>query len=313
MTFNIENFVIIGSCLSEADPTINKIQMTGFFTQIEDTDDIRQGDIIHKLNPRTGETETLGIVITADCDIAQRKAGERYTWLEILPMAAYLEGPWALEQLRKLSEKRSKGICEQLNGQIRKLKPEIEALTHESLVQWLRSKTAVDVLTSATGIAPSADDKLLRDLQGFALTVSVDKTQSAFRRLKEAWTLFGVDEKKQQESVRTAFKDSGGFQDYFVLPELPRQSGLGFVVMLRSMWTIMASDLYFTEQDARIHDRPDAYHRVGRLNDGIRFSITQKLAFLFSRIGMPTTFESACETATEITVEDFFKKNAQEA
>ncbi len=62
--------------------------MTGFFTQIEDTEEVRRGDIIRKLNPKTGEAEKLGIVITADCDIAQRKAGERYTWLEIMPMAA---------------------------------------------------------------------------------------------------------------------------------------------------------------------------------------------------------------------------------
>jgi len=284
-----------------------------FFTQIEDTEEVRQGDIIRKLHPETGEAEKLGIVITADCDIAQRKVGERYTWLEIVPMAAYIEGPWAQEQLRKLSEKRSKAICEYLNGQIRKQKPGLVALTHESLVQWLRSKTAEEILEAASGQTPTADGKPLRDLQGFALTVTADEEQSAFSRLKAAWTLFGIEERSQQENVRNAFKDSGGFQDYFVLPELPRQTGLGFVVMLRSMWTIMAPDLYLTEQDARIHDRPHAFHRLGRLNDGIRYSITQKLAFLFSRIGMPKTFESACETATELTVEEFFKKNVQEA
>lgn len=287
--------------------------MTGFFMQIEDTEEVRQGDIIRKLHPKTGEVEQLGIVITADCDIAQRKAGERYTWLEIVPMAAYIEVPWAEEQMRKLAEKRSKAICEHLNGQIRKLQPGLTALTHESLVQWLRSRTAEEILASATGQVPTADSKPLRDLQGFALTVSADENQSAFSRLKAAWTLFGVEERSQQENVRNAFKDGGGFQDYFVLPELPRQTGLGFVVMLRSMWTIMAPDLYLTEQDARIHDRPGAFHRLGRLNDGIRFSITQKLAFLFSRIGMPKTFESACETAAELTVEEFFKKNAQKA
>lgn len=287
--------------------------MTAFFTQIEDTEEVRQGDIIRMLDPETGETEKLGIVITADCDIAQRKAGERYTWLEIVPMAAYIEGPWAQEQLRKLSEKRSKGICEHLNSQIRRRHPGLAALTHESLVQWLGAKSAEDILTSATGEAPAPDGKPLRELKGLALTVKADDTQNAFKRLKAAWTLFGVDEKSQQENVRNAFKDGGGFQDYFVLPELPRQAGLGFVVMLRSMWTIMSPDLYLTEQDARIHDRPDAFHRVGRLNDGIRFSITQKLAFLFSRIGMPKAFESACETAAELTVEEFFKKKVLEA
>lgn len=285
--------------------------MTSFFTQIKDTEEVRQGDIIRKLNSKPGELEQLGIVITADCDIAQKKAGERFTWLEILPMEAYIEGPWAQEQLRKLSEKRSKAICEQLNGQIRKRQAGLDALTHESLAEWLRSKTAEEVLASATGKVPT-DGKQLRDLQGFALTVSISETQSAFSRLKAAWTLFGTEEKSQQDIVRNAFKDGGGFQDYFVLPELPRQTGLGFVVMLRSMWSIMASDLYLSEQDARIHNRPDAFHRLGRLNDGIRFSITQKLAFLFSRIGMPKTFESACETATDLAVEEIFKKKEQE-
>lgn len=287
--------------------------MQGFFTQIDDTEEVRQGDIIRQLNPKNGLTERLGIVITADCDIAQKKNGERYTWLEIVPMAAYVEGPWAQEQLRKLSEKRSKGVLDYLNAQIRKRDPSLTALTHEALVLWLRSKSAEEILASTTGKSPAAGDKQLRDLQAFALTVSSDETESAFSRLKGAWTLYGTDEKSQQDSVRNAFKDSGGFQDYFVLPELPRETGLGFVVMLRSMWSLMANDLYLTEQDARINDRPDAFHRLGRLNDGIRFSITQKLAFLFSRIGMPTTFESACETAAELTVEEYFKKKVQEA
>lgn len=287
--------------------------MAVFFTDIEDTEDVRQGDIIRKLDPKTGDTERLGIVITADCDIAQKKAGERYTWLEIVSMSAYVEGPWADEQLRKLSEKRSKGLCDYLNGQIRKLDQDLAALTPESLVQWLRGKSAEEILARATGKTPSPTDKILRDLQGFSLTVCSDGSEDAFSRLKAAWTLFGVDEQTQQENVRKAFKDSGGFQDYFVIPELPRTSGLGFVVLLRSMWSITSSDLYLTEQDARIHDRPDAFHRLGRLNDGIRFSITQKLAFLFSRIGMPKTFESACETAAELAVEAFFNDKVREA
>ncbi|WP_370443296.1 hypothetical protein AB9D58_15930 [Klebsiella michiganensis] len=286
--------------------------MTGFFKQIEDTEDIRQGDIIRKLNPNTGEVEKLGVIITADCDIAQRKASERYTWLEIVPMAVYIEGPWAQEQLRRLSEKRSNSICEYLNSQIRKRHPDLTPLTHDSVVQWLHNKSAEDILKSVTGKTSGLDQKQLRNLQGFALTVCTDEKQSSFSLLKSAWTFFDINEKNQQESVRDAFRDNGGFQDYFVIPELPRQKGVGFVVMLRSMWTIMAPELYLTEQDARIDGHPHAYHRVGRLDDSIRFSITQKLAFLFSRIGMPTIFESACKTAAEFTAEEFFKKNEQE-
>jgi hypothetical protein len=286
--------------------------MTGFFTKIEETEEIRQGDIIRKLNSKTGVVEKLGVIITADCDIAQRKASERYTWLEIMPMSAYIEGPWAREQLRKLSEKRSRALCDYLNGQIRKQHTGLLDLTHDSLVEWLQSKSAEDILASVVGQAPSSDNKQLCELKGLELTVCDDEKKSNLTRLKEAWTFFNINESKQQEFVRSALKDGGGFQDYFVLPELPQQAGIGFVVMLRSMGTIMATELYFSEQNARIYDRPDAFHRLGRLNDSIRFSITQKLAFLFSRIGMPTTFESACETAAELMVEEFFKQEVPE-
>ncbi|MBW0298775.1 hypothetical protein B4P00_21640 [Shewanella xiamenensis] len=189
--------------------------MTAFFKQIEDTEEVRQGDIIRSLNPKTGKAAKLGVVITADCDIAQRKASERYTWLEIVPMKDYIEGPWALEQLRKLSEKRSKTICEYLNGQIRKLNPNLTALTHNSLVNWLREKTAEEILATALGQQPVPDDKL-RELKGFAITVSADD-ECAFSRLKAAWTLYNIDERNQQDNVKNAFKDGGGFQDYFVL------------------------------------------------------------------------------------------------
>ena len=74
--------------------------------------------------------------------------------------------------------------------------------------------------------------------------------------MKTAWTLFGVDEKTQQDNVRNAFQYSSGFQVTSCFQIYPRENGLGVVVMLRSMWSIMASDLYATEQNARINDRP---------------------------------------------------------
>jgi hypothetical protein len=63
--------------------------------------------------------------------------------------------------------------------------------------------------------------------------VDSDPSKTPMTKLKAAWEVFGTDEKNQREAVRTAFKDTGGFQDYFVLPELPRMPGFGFVVMLR--------------------------------------------------------------------------------
>ncbi|WP_411851012.1 hypothetical protein ACLB90_19590 [Stenotrophomonas sp. LGBM10] len=280
--------------------------MSDFFKKIDDADEIRQGDVIRKTDARTGSVIALGVVITADCDIAQEKAGGRYNWVEILPMRTYIEGPWATEQLRRLAKKRSKQVLDHLAGHIRRNLPGISPITHESLIEWLRTKSPEEVIESVSGAIPGPGDKQLRDLKIFNLATATNGAQGAFERLRSAWDLAGTSQEDQRNQIGNALKDGGGFQDYFVLPELPNMDGVGFVAVLRSMGTIMSHELFLTERDARIAGQSSEFHRLGRLSDGVRFSITQKLAFLFSRIGMPTTYESACEAACELVIDECF-------
>lgn len=284
--------------------------MSDFFKKIDDADEIRQGDVIRKTDARTGSVIALGVVITADCDIAQEKAGGRYNWVEILPMRTYIEGPWATEQLRRLAKKRSKQVLDHLAGHIRRNLPGISPITHGSLIEWLRTKSPEEVIKSVSGAIPGPGDKQLRDLKIFNLATATNGAQGAFARLRSAWDLAGTSQEDQRNQIGNALKDGGGFQDYFVLPELPNMDGVGFVAVLRSMGTIMSHELFLTERDARIAGQSSEFHRLGRLSDGVRFSITQKLAFLFSRIGMPTTYESACEAACELAIEECFNNKA---
>jgi len=280
--------------------------MSDFFKNIDDADEIRQGDVIRRTDARTGSVIALGVVITADCDIAQEKAGGRYNWVEILPMTTYIEGPWATEQLRRLAKKRSKQVLDHLGGHIRRNLPDLSPITHGSLIEWLRTKSPEEVIKSVSGAIPDPGDKHLRDLRIFNLATATNGAQRPFERLRSAWDLAGTAQEEQRNQIGNVLKDGGGFQDYFVLPELPNMDGVGFVAILRSMGTIMSHELFLTERDARIAGQPGEFHRLGRLSDGVRFSITQKLAFLFSRIGMPTTYESACEAACELAIDDCF-------
>jgi len=102
-----------------------------------------------------------------------------------------------------------------------------------------------------------------------------------------------------QSVVREAFS-TGGFPDFFFLPELPGQDSKGFIVLLRDVSSISMDHIVRSERHAKLANKLDAPHRVGRLSDRLRFAISQKLAFLFSRIGLDTTFESACEETAEI-------------
>lgn len=285
-------------------------EMSEFFKKIDDSDEIRQGDIIRKIDARPGGVITLGMVITADCDIAQEKSGGRYNWVEILPMKVYIEGPWATEQLRRIAKRRSKSVLEYLGGHIRRSYPDLSPITHGSLVEWLRGKSPEEVMATITKSIPDQGDRRLQELKIFNLATTINGAQGAFERLKSIWSLAGTAQEERRKQIRDALKDGGGFQDYFVLPELPHMDGVGFVVVLRSMGTIMSDEVFLTERDARIAGRSNDFHRLGRLSDGVRFSITQKMAFLFSRIGMPVAYESACEAACELAIDDCFNDEA---
>lgn len=274
-----------------------------FFKDISDSDEIRQGDIIRMCKDDT--TTIFGVIVTADCDIAQKKAGDKYTWLEILPMKKYIEGPWAEVQLKKLLDKRIVGVCDTLNAKIKKLGEELTPLTPQSLSDWLKTSTSSEILEA---IDPSLKSQLTlaRQLDGLSIAVNAKSDLIPLSNLLKFCDFFDIPHEKQKDSANEDMKKNSGFQDYFVLPELPKTEGVGFVVMLRSISTVTAADLYMTAQEARINDKPNSFHRVGRLNDVIRFSITQKLAFLFSRIGLPTVFESSCMAAIDLAVDELF-------
>ncbi|WP_205918457.1 hypothetical protein, partial [Pseudomonas viridiflava] len=94
--------------------------MRSYFKDWSDEEEIRQGDIISRivhLHDQKPERR-WGMVVTADCDIAQNKANNKYTWLEIVPAEEYVQYHWAPDMLRKMAKKHSKFCLEQLNNHI---------------------------------------------------------------------------------------------------------------------------------------------------------------------------------------------------
>ncbi len=277
--------------------------MSNFFKSISDQDDLRQGDII-KGTSEAG-IPLYGVILTADCDIAQNKSGGKITWLEIVSVRRYIEEYWSVEQLDKLSEKYGRVVRELLNSRIRKIDAKLVPLQQNSLADWLKSSEPEEIARQVYGGEKSADlDRVKRLLIGLSFSFGFNGPPRPFEKLTAAWDLFNIDVTKRREAIASLFKSSGGFQDYFLLPELPGIVGYGYVVLLRSISTLGMNEVYVNEIDARINNSPDAFFRLGRLHDGIRFAIAQKMAFLFSRIGMPTSYEEACEVSLNITIEE---------
>jgi hypothetical protein len=153
--------------------------------------------------------------------------------------------------------------------------------------------------------------KMVERVQALRIALGYEGSSSQIARLRQAWTLLGRDEKTQQAAIREAFDLERGFPDHLLVPEIPNTNGYGFVILLRSISSVHSSDLFKTEVDAKINDRPDAFHRIGRFSDSLRFSVAQKLAFLFSRIGMSSEFEEACEAATDLLIDSVYAKSGE--
>jgi hypothetical protein len=272
-------------------------KMTEYLLDVADGEEVRQGDLIH-----CPESSEWGFILTADCDIAQGKLGRCYSFVEVVPASQYLEEIWAPDQIVKLQDKQARVASEQIAAVMKRSDLPL-SMTSAVLLAWLRDQAPTEIEAATNKSGRPFDQSLIDKLKALHVTADATITKPSFERLCEAKRLLGEDGDRIRKAVRDAFQGDRGFPDYFLLPELPGVAGYGFVVMLRAIRSVAVDDLYPSLLDARIEGRNDAFYRVGRMSDGIRFAITQKLTFLFSRIGLPTSYEKECRSAVELLAE----------
>jgi hypothetical protein len=275
---------------------------------------MRQGDILFRVKRQspTQVSELWTVIVTADCDIAQNKMRERFTCLDIIRIEDWLEGYWAPEQLRRLVERQGRIACQSLNGIISRSGASLSQIDIPSLCVWLREQTANEIMLRVCLPQNPLDTKTMTILRALRICLVCHDSYSNMRRLRQAWALLGREEKSQRAIIQEAFESDRGFPDFMLIPDLPGVSGYGFIVALRAISTLPSSDVFKTNADAHINGKPDAYYRIGRFSDNLRFSVAQKLAFLFSRIGMSLQFETACAAVTELVIETMYRSSQEE-
>ena len=142
--------------------------MADYFIQLQDGADLRQGDILRRYkNPISREGATWGFVINADCDLANRKNQGHISWLEVIPTEEYWQRFWAPQQLATFAQKKSQQICDQINSALKKQGSDLDRLSHDRLVDWVRRRKPEEIISSI-GI----DNKnLLKELTAFCMAV----------------------------------------------------------------------------------------------------------------------------------------------
>ena len=274
---------------------------------VDQEDELLQGDIIRQLPIDPTRCPRWGFILTADCDIFQKKAGQTYSWLEITRASDFLEQVWCQEQLQAFIKKYAQSCLDPLNSHIKNHHSHLSPLNLHSLCEWLKESSVESILAALVPTNAKFDSKAKDILQGIRSALNPGEGEK-LSTLRKCWTAAGISEKDQETRIRTYLLSNDGFPDFFVVPDLPGEDSLCFVVMLRGISTIEINEIFKTELDGKIAGKSNSFHRVGRFNDNVRYAVVQKFSFLFSRIGMPPRFESASKAAADILVESIFPR-----
>lgn len=274
--------------------------MKSLFQELPDNSEFMQGDLITNYAD-SSEEKKFGMILNADCDIAQRKFGNNFSWIEIIPAIDYLNSIWSEEQCHSVLEsKRVVQAISAINQYLQKKNKNFLPLTVMGLCEWLGEYQDSSEFFTAIGKTASGDEKTSLELIRLASNTNCNEMTSS-DRLRKIWKLLGKKPTEINESLKKALTKNDGFPDFFLLPELENYEGKGFVALLRVINSTPKSNLFKSSVEARINSSESYYfYRFSRLSDGIRFHIVQKMAFLFSRIGAHPHFEDKCTISAEL-------------
>lgn len=236
---------------------------------------LRQGDIL-KVKVDKDKFE-YGVIITADCDLAQKKHRGEVTYLKIISLRDYVESCWLVDEIFYKPEK----------SEVRKF------------------RIALDEFRRSAGLKDVSDDALERMLnfekEKFENLISPEKKLlerfMSLKKKKEAFDSYEGDGdivllasvlkgKTKEEIVSEGLSQIANSQPLDALFIGDYVFGENGLVSLRDIRHISINKIFFS--NALFLDGKDRCAlRVNRLRDIYKYSVTQMFGNLFSRIGLP--------------------------
>lgn len=257
-------------------------------------DELRQGDILR--TPGSGDHPGLGVVINADCDLAQGKTDGVIAYLPIYSFRNYIKVFWAATFAK--SQRR-----EQLIKVLSLCK--LEDSEGDGLLEWL-------AVEDSEAVAATLLDQLrLSPNQIGALRISLADLKHCFCSNVTAYEAFlyicrkrNDGDKFLRKQIGAAYKAIG--EGHFFLNEIYGLDGIGFVVRMRRIYSIPEQYCFRSTAEHRKGgcDPQFAAIRIAKLTPLYRFKVTQLFAYQYSRVGLPDEITALKDLAIENMVEE---------
>lgn len=219
---------------------------------------LRQGDLIHFAN----STEALkhsGLVVTADCDLENRKHARVVTLVPIVTPDVILE----YYLLPEDCDRRIDHITSYLANRL-------------GIPRGHDRETAIALIREAEAASPFEDLTPESVAAGFLLGRSDIVSISGYSALM---TAIGLPPKKADSLAEQMMRRG----DLLVLPEAQELGIAGCIAWIRHIWQVPTSDIAIKTSDL---DSRSGEKRA-RLASPFRYRLTQLLGQVFSDIGLP--------------------------
>lgn len=266
----------------------------------EPDDPVWQGDLLLTRDPKTGFIRGIYAIITADCDIANRKFGRQLAGLRVMSLREYLRTEWAERKLRRTYDKETEKIREQIDKWNAQRVEGAGSLSAEVIVSWVK-RCEPEQLCRDLHIPDTTVGKVRLTIARFRAAlqsldpVGLDDHMTRLVRFNAAVS-GQVEDECRKVLLRQAQSDALP-EDVFLLTDLPQVPEFGpAVVLLRELVGVPFGNVCFRTHDAVSQDH---YLRIGRLHPVIKYALSQAFGVLYSRIGLPVTVENRRKAAIE--------------
>ncbi|MGI5092769.1 hypothetical protein [Treponema socranskii] len=237
---------------------------------IDNSTPLRQGDIL--LFPTKRKSEKYGIVVTGDCDIAQKKCRKIISYCTITTAKYYIStevmyDAFISKEISKLEEFVLKNVCSLLKAE--------KSETFLSTLLTLESNYLKGLLK---------DKNLIKKIE--MLKSIKDKFEYSMEDLINIYKMNNNSVNKDEviKIIKSKFlsKLNSLPGDKYHISEIPNQNDdYGYIVHLRYINTISQDDI----------EKQNNLYRIGHLEAPYLYKLTQKLGAIFSDIGEPEEFE----------------------
>jgi hypothetical protein len=279
---------------------------------LRDSDGLRQGDVL-QLIPREPEAELeryFGVVVTANCDLAQNKHFGVVTYVPLVPVEFYIHR-FTLPKVLDNEEVKSLRL---LKGRILE---KCDTILFDRVVDMMYSNSyTLDEISGSVSGQLSIRDEVARHLavlSALGKAREVADPQVAIYGLVELASALDIILKPKKPTINGFLADIENrltrsmAGDCIFLSQISSNHGSGYTAILRMIRELSHDRISLSASAEQRDPGQFSARRVSRLRTLYIHRLVQQMAQVFTDIGLPGEYETARDTVVSRRLRDLLK------